>query len=78
MNDLNHSLHFIESEAEDVLIDTVSREKIDLVVMGTVARTDLVGFLVGNTSEAVLNLINSSALAIKPPGFIPPVTLGYR
>ncbi len=74
MKDLNHSFHFIEGEAEDVILDTVSREEIDLVVMGTVARTDLVGLLVGNTSEAVLNQINSSVLATKPPGFISPVT----
>ena len=78
MKNLNHSFHFIEGEAEEVIIDTVSREEIDLVVMGTVARTDLVGFLVGNTSEAVLNQINSSVLAIKPPGFISPVTLEDR
>jgi len=78
MEHIRHTFHFLEGDAEDVIIDTVTREEIDLVVMGTVARTDLVGFLVGNTSEAVLNQINSSVLAVKPPGFISPVTIESR
>jgi nucleotide-binding universal stress UspA family protein len=47
----------------------------DLVVMGTVARTGIPGFFMGNTAEAILNQINCSVLAIKPPGFTTPVTL---
>jgi len=47
----------------------------DLVVMGTVARTGVPGFIVGNTAETILNQINCSVLAIKPPGFVTPVTL---
>jgi nucleotide-binding universal stress UspA family protein len=47
----------------------------DLVVMGTVARTGVPGFFMGNTAEAILNQIDCSVLAIKPPGFTTPVTL---
>ena len=47
----------------------------DLVVMGTVARTGIPGFIMGNTAETILNQINCSVLAVKPPGFITPVTL---
>ncbi len=47
----------------------------DLVVMGTVARTGVPGFIVGNTAETILNQIDCSVLAIKPPGFETPVTL---
>jgi nucleotide-binding universal stress UspA family protein len=49
--------------------------KADLVVMGTVARTGLSGFFMGNTAETILNQLNCSVLAIKPPGFVTPVTL---
>jgi len=49
--------------------------KADLVVMGTVARTGLSGFFMGNTAETILNQIDCSVLAIKPPGFVTPVTL---
>jgi nucleotide-binding universal stress UspA family protein len=47
----------------------------DLIVMGTVARTGIPGFIMGNTAEAILNQIDCSVLAIKPPGFVTPVTL---
>lgn len=47
----------------------------DLVVMGTVARTGVPGFIMGNTAETILNQLDCSVLAIKPPGFITPVTL---
>jgi nucleotide-binding universal stress UspA family protein len=50
-------------------------EKADLVVMGTVGRTGLAGFLMGNTAEAVLRELRGSVLAVKPPGFVTPVTL---
>lgn len=47
----------------------------DLVVMGTVGRSGISGFLIGNTAETILQALESSVLAIKPPGFITPVTL---
>ncbi|MEH6468211.1 MAG: universal stress protein [Porticoccus sp.] len=49
--------------------------KADLVVMGTVARTGIPGFFMGNTAENILNQLDCSVLAIKPPGFVTPVTL---
>jgi len=49
--------------------------KADLVVMGTVARTGIPGFIIGNTAESILNQLNCSVLAVKPPGFVTPVTL---
>jgi universal stress protein E len=45
------------------------------VVMGTVARTGVPGFIMGNTAETILSQIDCSVLAIKPPGFTTPVTL---
>ena len=47
----------------------------DLVVMGTVARTGISGLFMGNTAETILNQLNCSLLAIKPSGFVSPVTL---
>lgn len=70
---LAYTFHFPEGIAEEVIVDLAERLDIDLVVMGTVARTDLAGLLVGNTSEAILSKINCSVLAIKPPGFVSPV-----
>jgi len=47
----------------------------DLIVMGTVARTGIPGFIMGNTAESILSQVHCSVLAIKPPGFVSPVTL---
>lgn len=52
-----------------------NREQIDLIVMGTIARTGLTGALLGNTAEKVLDRIECSVLAIKPDGFVSPVSL---
>ncbi len=47
----------------------------DLVLMGTVARTGIPGFIIGNTAETILNQLDCSVLAVKPPGFKTPLTL---
>lgn len=46
----------------------------DLVVMGTVARTGISGFFMGNTAETILNQLDCSVLAVKPHGFVTPVS----
>jgi nucleotide-binding universal stress UspA family protein len=43
--------------------------------MGTVARSGIPGLIMGNTAEAILTELECSVLAIKPPGFVTPVTL---
>ena len=50
------------------------REQIDLVIMGTMARSGLKGALIGNTAEQVLDRIQCSVLALKPQGFTSPAT----
>lgn len=51
------------------------QQNIDLVVMGTIARSGVAGALLGNTAERVLDRIECAVLTIKPDGFISPVTL---
>ena len=46
-----------------------------MIVMGTVGRTVFPGLIMGNTAETILNDIDCSVLAIKPPDFETPVTL---
>lgn len=66
-------VHLVEGEPAQVIADTAARLEIDLVVMGTVCRTGVAGFLIGNTAETVLRQVACSVLAVKPPGFITPV-----
>lgn len=44
---------------------------VQLLVMGTVARTGIAGLIVGNTAEKLMRRIDSSLLALKPEGFQP-------
>lgn len=52
----------------------VKQESIELVVMGTIARSGVAGALIGNTAEHILDQVECSVLAIKPDGFISPVS----
>ena len=62
-----------QGDPEDVIPDFVVAEGIDLVVMGTVARTGIAGLLIGNTAERLLRRLPCSVLAVKPDGFRSPV-----
>ena len=61
--------------ARQEIPNLVKRIDADIIVMGTVARTGIPGFFMGNTAETILNQINCSVLAIKPRGFKTPVEL---
>jgi nucleotide-binding universal stress UspA family protein len=62
-------------EPEAVIPEFVVAQGIDLVVMGTVARSGIAGLLIGNTAERVLSKLPCSVLAVKPDGFVCPVSL---
>ena len=72
---LEPQLHVIKGHAEHVVPEIARELAVDLVVMGTVARTGIDGFFMGNTAENILTQLDCSVLTIKPPGFISPVTL---
>jgi len=73
---LHPKVHFLEGDAYEIIPRLAEEQKVDLVIMGTVARTGLPGFFMGNTAESILNQLNCSVLAIKPEGFVSPVRLG--
>jgi len=72
---LNPQKHLIKGWARKEIPIFAKSIEADLIVMGTVGRTGIPGFIIGNTAETILNHINCSVLAIKPPGFESPVTL---
>ena len=65
----------VKGDPRIVIPRYATTRKVDLVVMGTVGRSGLAGFLMGNTAEAVLRELRGSVLAIKPAGFVTPVML---
>lgn len=72
---LKPQTHLIKGGARKEIPALARQIEADLIVMGTVARTGVPGFIIGNTAEAILNQIECSVLALKPPGFVTPVTL---
>ncbi|MBY0474400.1 MAG: universal stress protein [Nitrosomonas sp.] len=74
MDYLKPQIHLIKGMARKEIPILAKKIETDLIVMGTVARTGIPGFIMGNTAETILNQINCSVLAIKPIGFITPIT----
>ena len=72
---LKPQTHLLKGSPRKEIPVLARKIKADLVVMGTVARTGIPGFFMGNTAETILNQLNCSVLAIKPQGFETPVTL---
>lgn len=72
---LKPKTHLVKGRARKEIPVLSKQIEADLVVMGTVARTGVPGFIMGNTAEAILNQIDCSVFAIKPLNFETPVTL---
>ena len=68
-------LHMAKGAARKVIPKLANELQVDCIVMGTVARTGVPGFIMGNTAETILDQLGCSVLAVKPPGFVTPVTL---
>ena len=46
---------------------------VDILVMGSVARSGIAGFLMGNTAENIMRKLDCDLVALKPKGFVSPV-----
>jgi nucleotide-binding universal stress UspA family protein len=68
-------VHLIKGEAPQVISRFATDHGVDLVVMGTVARSGVAGIVMGNTAEQILNRIQCSVLALKPATFVCPIKL---
>ncbi len=66
-------IKLLEGSAQEEIPKYVKEHDIGLVIMGTVCRTSIPGYFIGNTAESILSEISCSALTIKPEGFISPV-----
>jgi len=67
--------HLVKGLARKEIPALAKQLAVDCIVMGTVARTGIRGFIMGNTAETILEQIDCSVLAVKPEGFETPVTL---
>ncbi len=67
--------HLVKGHPARVIAKFAKQHRIDLIVMGTLARAGVAGVLIGNTAENVVGLIDCSLLAIKTDNFVSPVKL---
>ncbi len=51
----------------------VAKRGIDCLIMGSVARTGIPGFLIGNTAEDIIAQMPASMLTVKPQDFVSPI-----
>ena len=72
--DLPLKATLVKGSTSEALLKLIEKRKPDIVIMGTLARSGLPGFLIGNTAETVLSKISSSIFTIKPRGFKTPVS----
>jgi nucleotide-binding universal stress UspA family protein len=74
-NYLKPELHLIQGDAKNIVPALSKSLGVELVVMGTVARTGISGLVIGNTAESILDQLDCSVLALKPEGFVTPIFL---
>lgn len=65
-------LHIHHGRAADVILAMVERYDINQLVMGTMGRAGIPGFIVGNTAEQLLSEVPCAEFVVKPPGFTSP------
>lgn len=66
--------HVVEGLPEDV-IPTVAKElDAELVILGTTGRTGLSAVFIGNTAEHTIDSLNCDLLALKPEGYVSPLS----
>lgn len=68
------NVRVLHGDAPEVIDAFVKKHNTDLLVLGTVARAGVSGILIGNTAEQILNRVECSVLAVKPTGFVSPIT----
>jgi universal stress protein E len=68
------AVHLPKGDAVQAITELVKTLGVDLLLMGTVCRTGIPGFIIGNTAEQVLGAVECSTLTVKPEGFVSPVT----
>ncbi len=65
-------LHVRSGPAADLIVEMVRQHRINQLVIGTLGRTGIPGFVIGNTAERLLGEVSCSEFVVKSPGFASP------
>ena len=63
------SLHRLHGAPDDEIPACVEEKEVDILVMGTLARTGIEGVIIGNTAENIVQSVRCSLVALKPKDF---------
>ena len=66
-------VHHLRGDPSQAIPEFVEAEGVDILLMGTVGRTGVPGFIIGNTAENIVQKLECSLIAFKPNGFVSPV-----
>jgi universal stress protein E len=66
--------HVLEGMPEDVIPKMAQQLDAEMVVIGTIGRTGFSAAIIGNTAEHVIDRLDCDVLAVKPAGFVCPLT----
>ncbi len=64
----------LQGAPREAIPNHVERTRAGVLVLGTIARTGVPGFFIGNTAEDLLNRVSCSVVTVKPPGYVSPIT----
>jgi nucleotide-binding universal stress UspA family protein len=67
-------LELLRGEPAAVIPKRAKELNAELIGLGTVARTGVSGLLMGNTAEALLDRVDCTVVALKPEGFVSPIS----
>ena len=65
--------HMINGHPDEAIVKSILALGVDILVLGTVARGGIKGFVIGNTAEAIINQVDCALIAVKPDGFKSPL-----
>ena len=65
----------LEGRTTEKIVETVEKESVDLLVIGTISQVGLPGLFISETAEDIMLRVNCSVLGVKPHGFQSPVRL---
>ena len=75
-NDIEEvNTHLEQGLPEDIISSVAKEIDAELVILGTVGRSGLSATLLGHTAEQVIDQLDCDLLALKPAGFVSPITL---
>ncbi len=68
----------LHGDATQVIPQITEEYQVDLLVMGMLSRTGILGFFIGNIAEKIQNNVASSLFVIKPEEFESPIKLDAK